>query len=355
MSPRAVAVGVLGSVALLAGAAGAQVQPPPPLPPPQPPAPSQPYPQQQYPQQQYPQQQYPQQHSPGQAPPSPQAGSQPVAKEPSEAKGESPKDKLPSYDGAYDFVLGLAGARLDVNMDTRQSTQALGGFVDLNAFGYRDYGAFTFHFTGFTGWGSGSLEGRGHADFLFGAGVPAAEGGEGFFEIGASSSAFKNDELDANLITLPTVMVGYQQHFEGFGFQLAPKGGLALRGEWNPGDEEAGRRMHRGVRKPIVDYGGTVSVATKYFLINGSVTRLVGSDPLTTANGQACLLVSVLAACGFVDYWKSSATTTGALPQPAVTRDVDVTYVGFSLGFGVSGAELAKDKDKDKDRDKDKK
>ena len=97
--------------------------------------------------------------------------------------------------------------------------------------------------------------------------------------------------------------------------------------------------MHRGVRKPIVDYGGTVSVATKYFLINGSVTRLVGSDPLTTANGQACLLVSVLAACGFVDYWKSSATTTGALPQPAVTRDVDVTYVGFSLGFGVSGAE----------------
>ena len=331
MIRRAVFATTLGSVALLASAAGAQVQPPPPTPT---------VPEQHPPPPQYPQPQYA-------PPPSSQASSQPVAKDPKEGKGDSPKDKLPSYDGAYDFVLGLAGARLDVNMDTRQSTQAVGGFVDLNAFGYRDYGAFTFHLAAFTGWGAGSLEGRAHADFLFGAGVPAAEGGEGFFEIGGSSSAFKNDELDANLISLPVAMVGYQQHFEGFGFQLAPRGGLALRGEWNPGDEDAGRRMHRGIRKPVVDYGGTVSVATKYFLINGSVTRLVGSDPLTTANGQACLLVSVLAACGFVDYWKSSATTTGALPQPPVTRDVDATYVGFSLGFGVSGAELAKDRDKD--------
>lgn len=276
--------------------------------------------------------------------------SQPVASDPPPAgkdckddKSESTRDKIVKYDGAFDVAIGLAGSRLDVNMDTRQSSQSLGMFLHLGAFGAKSGGAFSFKLSSVLAQGGAGFEVRSHGEAFAGLGLPVADGGQVFLELGASGSSFKNDELEANVLSAPMAYGGFQQSFDGFGFQLGPRGGIAIRTEWEPGDEAAGRRHQRAL-KPRVGYGGAVAVASKYIILDGSLLRVAGTEPLYAANGQVCLVAAVLVACGFVDYWRSVATTSGASPLPPVTRDVDATYIGIALGFGTGGAEVASSK-----------
>jgi hypothetical protein len=285
--------------------------------------PPQQYPQQ-YPQQQYPQQQYPQQNPPpGWSPPPP-----------SEPGVESPD---PAGFG-YALALTGGGARTEVDQGPSWRTWAGGVFFHASASGFANHTSARVRLSGFLGGGGGGFESAAAVQAYIGLGAPISRGSQLFVRFGGNGYALKNDEIEANTSQFPGVQLGINFHTKGFGFELAPQAGLSARTEYEPGDEEQGRRYWRrmGSRGSA---GGLASLYTDYFFADASFSRVLDSDPLTLVEGDACVVPYVFSICAFGQYWKSIANA----PVPLAPRlTIPSTYFGISVGVGVAGAAARK-------------
>ncbi len=133
---------------------------------------------------------------------------------------------------------------------------------------------------------------------------------------------------------LPALALGFAAVGHGLAFEIAPRGGVTGRTEYEPGDESQGRRHWRRVR-PRFAYGGVSTLATDYFIVNGSLVRLADSDPVTVFAGDVCAYgFQILALCVQAQRWESIA----ARADNGAVSTIPFTYVGGMLGFGAAKA-----------------
>jgi hypothetical protein len=286
----------------------------------------QPHPPQQYPQQQYPQQ-YPQQQYPQQQYPPPFGPSSPPSAESLEPAGFG-----------YALVFAGGGGFTEVDQGPAWRTTAGGLFFHGSASGFANHTSARLRVSGFFGGGGGGFETAAALQAFIGLGAPVSRGSQLFVRMGSSAYVLKNDEIEASATQLPAVQVGVDFHTKGIGFEVSPQAGLAPRTEYEPGDEDQGRRYWRriGTRGSV---GGLATVYSDYFFLDGSFSRVLDSDPLTLLEGDVCIVPYVFAVCAFGQYWRSLANA----PTPLAPRlTVPTTYFGFSVGFGVAGSAARK-------------
>jgi hypothetical protein len=195
------------------------------------------------------------------------------------------------------------------------------------------FGSIAFHFrydVNLHG-GANGLDSRGIGEFTIGSGLRLFEGSELFYRAGVAGASLRNDEVRATLNELPAVQLGYQLKTKDILFEIGPEGALALGTEWEPGDEDQGRRLRRKL-KSAFGAGGFGSVSIHHFILQGKALHLFDADPLLVADGQLCFAYG-LAICGFGQYWKADARN----PISGEIRSAEATYFGLALGVGIAG------------------
>jgi hypothetical protein len=186
--------------------------------------------------------------------------------------------------------------------------------------------------------GAAGLETRVGGELYLGPSIKLFDGGALLLNLGLQGYGLANDELRASILQLPAAEVALLFSVEGATLALGPTSGLALRTEYAPGDEDQGRR-HRRLRTSDLASGGFVSFTSEHVAVDASLTRLIASEPLWVADGEACLFFSPLALCGFAQYWRSTATLAqpGLPLAPDLNPMVPTVYVGGALAIGASG------------------
>lgn len=229
-------------------------------------------------------------------------------------------------------MIGIAGSHVAVSQD-RTATTLSGGVVGSLA-GVVALGPLNAMVRGnlYLGGGGGGLEGIVSEQAYLGLGIPIGSALQVFGGAGVGVRGIKNDELAALAIDFPAATAGFLIATDYFSFVAAPTAGLAGRTEYAPGDELQGRRFFRRASTQL-GYGGVAGLFTDYFSVHGSLQQLAMTHPITSADGVACIHVSLVAVCGFGQYW------TGLTANPAgVERTIASTQIGLSLGLGKAAA-----------------
>lgn len=267
--------------------------------------------------------------------------SMPVAADPTSpavAKPEGPKrPALPPTPGGMGYLatigLGLGSMRTELS-GAEHGTTTGGGFLSLNASGFSESFSLAGRLTAFIGGGSGGMDTVASARLYIGGGPAVTDRSQIFARIGAEGASLKNDEMEASFTSIPAMQIGYQLWGHDVGFEIAPRIGLAPRTEYEPGDESLGRRHWRRLGVRAATGGSVFFTAGKLFAIDASYTRVVDEDPVDHVDGRVCVTPFYVALCGFGQYWRSIAT----LPIGPAAQEIPTTYIGGSLGFGLTGA-----------------
>jgi hypothetical protein len=237
--------------------------------------------------------------------------------------------------GAYVAGIGAYVGQTDVGVDG--APRAVGGGVHLQGLlvGHNRYFTNRARIGGTFGGGRVGAEGMSVIEGSFGVGLPTSDSSQAFLRLGIEAIGLKNDEIEATTIRTPEVQLGWHLWLNEVGFELGPRGALAARTEFEPGDEAQGRRRFRAL-SGAADVGGFATVVTSFLSLDASFARTITTAPLTIVEGTACVHYYV-ALCGFGQHWSSLATgPTGGGAQDA--RTIDVTSVGISLGVQASGS-----------------
>ena len=262
----------------------------------------------------------------------------------SPAPPASPLPALPASTGSLingSLALGAGGAvaRQTVDLGGAEYRSISGGlFLFANGtgsifgFGYR------MRLAANVQGGSAGLETRVAGEVFYGLALPLARGFDVFLHVGTQGYGLSNDEVKASLLMLPALETGVLLNFEDVVIGLGPTAGLGLVTDYAPGDEDQGRRYRRK-RTSDLGVGGFASVTWKHLVLGGSYTRILAKDPVSVVDGELCGLVSSVALCGFVQYWRSSAASA----QPGVVGSPDALlaptlFVGAAIGFGSAVA-----------------
>lgn len=267
-------------------------------------------------------------------PPSPPPASAPIAKDPTPPPPALPPrpEEERSGGSAGGIAIGVGGQYARVEQEQNLSTSAAGLAIVATMMGFGEPLSGRGHAAVFFGGGSGGPEGAYALDLHVGLGSSPTKGTQLFARLGAEAYAAKNDEIEAGLTMLPALALGFSAVGHGVAFEIAPRGGITGRTEYEPGDESQGRRHWRRVR-PRVAYGGVSTLATDYFVVNGSLVRLADSDPVTVFAGDVCgYAFGILALCFQMQRWESIA----ARADNGVVSTIPFTYLGGMLGFGVA-------------------
>lgn len=269
--------------------------------------------------------------------PPPASGSAPIATEPAPAPpAPPPPHPLEERSGgsAGGIAVGVGGQHAMVDQEQSLSTTSAGLAIVGTIMGFGEPLSGRGHAAVFFGGGSGGPEGAYALDLHIGFGSSPSKGTQLFARLGTEAYAVKNDEIEASLTMLPALALGFSAMGHGIGFEIAPRGGITGRTEYEPGDESQGRRHWRRLQ-PRVAYGGVATLASDYFMINGSLVRVADSDPITVVAGDVCAYgFQILALCMQVQRWESIAART----DNGVVSNIPFTYVGGMLGFGAAKA-----------------
>lgn len=247
------------------------------------------------------------------------------------------KDILDALKGGGAYVAGIGAYAGQTEVGVDGAPRAMGGGVHLQGLlvGHNRYFTNRARIVGTFGGGRVGAEGMSVVGGSFGVGLPTSDSSQAFVRLGIEALALKNDEIEATTIRTPEVQLGWHLWLDEVGFELGPRGALAARTEFEPGDEAQGRRRVRRL-SGTADVGAFATVVTSFLSFDASFARTVTTAPLTIVEGTACVHYYV-ALCGFGQHWRSEATgPTGSGAQD--TRMIEVTSVGISLGIQASGS-----------------
>ncbi len=209
-------------------------------------------------------------------------------------------------------------------------------------------GAFTFRAgaRGLIGGGSGGFATRLAGDL---SGGPALELDDEkhvrlFARLGLDLSTTKDDTLDASLFSVPSAVAGMMFSFERFVLELGPRGGLALRSDFEPGAEYQGLRHHRrSVVRP--DWGASLAMLTTFMTAHASAYRVEERAGLWHADGSMCGVAFAGGSapafffCANGQLWKGEVRD--AL---GVSREATAASLGLSVAIGVVEIKNGKDR-----------
>lgn len=307
--------------------------------------PPQPYPAGAYPPPAYPPPSYPPSYPPPGYPPPSYPTYPPPTPTPSSSSSSSSGSSLDlssiiggtSASGAF----ALSMARQEVDLGGPQYRSLSGGlFLFGNVVAGRLLGLSTrVRLSANIHGGQAGLDSRIGAESYIGVGGQITRNLDLYLRVGAQGYGLANDEVKANMLMLPAVETGATVSFSNVAITVGPTAGLALQTSYVPGDEDQGRRMRR-LRTSDLGIGGFGTIAWDFFSVSGSLTRLVAHDPLWVADGEACIYVSIVAACAVAQYWRSpvSPAQPGLPTQPDPWLPATTLYLGGALGLGVSRA-----------------
>jgi hypothetical protein len=157
-----------------------------------------------------------------------------------------------------------------------------------------------------------------------------------FARAGLQIDSQADQELDTSVFTLPAVSAGLAVAGDKVIFEVAPRGGTALRGVYAPGDELEGRRHHReaGIG---TSWGGTAALVSRPFALSAAFDRIEQTNALTMLRGFACAFVSVasrpphFSVCAFGHGWRGRVIGAGGVSE--------ATSVAAGLSFGIGDAD----------------
>jgi len=156
-----------------------------------------------------------------------------------------------------------------------------------------------------------------------------------FFRVGAETTSLKNDEIEASSTSIPAGQMGVQVWASKVGIEIAPRIGMGLRTQYEPGDESLGRRHWRKLGLRAAPGGSVLILAGDAVAIDASYLRIVDDDPVDIVDGRLCVTYNFVAACGFGQYWRSIATLPAGGPA---AQEIPTIYVGGTIGLGEAKA-----------------
>ena len=260
------------------------------------------------------------------------------------AEAEKPPPKappVPPSPGGAGYLaslgLGLGFTRTDLSGGTEGAT-AGGLSLQLGLSGFDSSLSVGARLGAFVGGGSAGMDSVLDARVFVGGGPAVTDHSQVFFRLGAEGSSLKNDEVEASLVTIPAVQIGYQLWGHGGGFEIAPRIGLSPRTEYEPGDESLGRRHWRKVGVRASGGASLFVTAADAFSLDVSYTRIVDEDPVDHVDGRACVTPFYVALCAISQYWRSVAT----LPLSTAAQEIPTLYLGGAIGIGMTGGKTEK-------------
>jgi len=172
-------------------------------------------------------------------------------------------------------------------------------------------------------------------DASLGSSLALGEPSRLFLRGGLELDGHKDDEVEVSVITLPSAAAGLQLTTDRILFELGPRGGLALRALYAPGDEDAGRRRHRP-SDVAPAWGGFVTMLSTFLVLDTRLTRVEERRGLWLAGGDLCVPVPPAEKTEAFVLCAAAEHVEGSVVSPAGDRrDVGSWTAGLSVGFGA--------------------
>lgn len=230
----------------------------------------------------------------------------------------------------------LAGVAEHVDVGRAKDTYGGGALAGrLMLLGFTKSLVYRVQVRGALGGGSQGLVTRFTGDASLGPAFALGKATRLFARAGLEAHGHKDDVLDASVYTLPGASAGIQWHGRTVMFELAPRAGLGLRSQFDPGSEAEGTRLHRRARvRPT--WGGTAALLSPYLLFEASATRVEETAGMWLGEASACALFGGsdrssqgLVLCGSGELWNGKGVDLAGQ-----TRHATAVSAGLSVGIG---------------------